>query len=464
MFQWYQSAQVCYAYLSDVPGGDQEQKSYSAFRKSKWFFRGWTLQELLAPDTVIFFDEDWNEIGTKASLKNHISSVTGIRDIFGYKFKCVAMKMSWASRRETTRVEDQAYCLMGIFGVNMPTLYGEGERAFYRLQLEIMNTSPDDSIFAWDLDHGRYEGADTGLLATSPAAFGASGDIDFNIIARNRRFPSPFSMTNKGLQMEVGLIPYAEDMSEGETYSWMDFSKKTFRLPLNCCRESECQKPDPEYIMVRLGQYSATEDLYYRAQGATTSAVLPLDNVGEPINYQKRIIFVKQQEFLSPKIFPDTFSIDAQVVVRQGMKPQMDLFNDSFVNFSIEGSDDSPTIRVLRQKDLFNQSVATLVFSNGTSGFALAVRAPFWTVEAGTEYEGRAGIEIFFKLVGQPFDEFIRTVYRRTLESNREFAEKRSKSLPSGDVLTAVLRKKAQGDAALYVITLTVTAGLRKNK
>ncbi|KUJ12878.1 HET-domain-containing protein, partial [Mollisia scopiformis] len=152
MFQWYQNSQLCYAYLSDVysvPSLQNPEPMESDIRKSKWFTRGWTLQELLAPQQVTFFDHNWFEIGTKDSLQTVISSITGIKHLFHFRRASIAQKMSWASNRETLRSEDMAYCLMGLFGVNMPLLYGEGDAAFIRLQIEIMRISDDESIFAW---------------------------------------------------------------------------------------------------------------------------------------------------------------------------------------------------------------------------------------------------------------------------------------------------------------------------
>ncbi|KAH7350587.1 heterokaryon incompatibility protein-domain-containing protein [Rhexocercosporidium sp. MPI-PUGE-AT-0058] len=169
MFKWYEKAMVCYVYLSDVDGKKAipEQLEVSA-----WFTRGWTLQELLAPETVVFFDRYWRDIGTKSTLEDLISQITRIRDIFAWQECCVAEKMSWASRRGTTRVEDEAYCLMGIFDVNMPLLYGEGKKAFQRLQLEILNSSDDDSLFCWE-DHDGFGS----MLAVSPAAFESGYNI-----------------------------------------------------------------------------------------------------------------------------------------------------------------------------------------------------------------------------------------------------------------------------------------------
>jgi len=167
MYQWYCGAQACYAYLADVHNGPDVKDS---FQNSEWFKKGWTLQELLAPKIVVFFDHDWEEIGTKCGLEESITTITGIHDFVDYENACVAQKMSWAAERRTTRVEDRAYSLMGLFGVYMPPLYGEGENASMRLQLEILKVSDDESIFAWSTKTTAG-----GLLAWSPKAFQDSG-------------------------------------------------------------------------------------------------------------------------------------------------------------------------------------------------------------------------------------------------------------------------------------------------
>jgi hypothetical protein len=161
MYRWYQEAGECYAYLADVPHNSVNRVTGVTgpeFRKSRWFTRGWTLQELIAPSSVIFLDSDWQEMGTKSNLQRDISEITGIPGNFllgdDLRHASIAQRMSWASKRETTRIEDLAYCLMGLFGIYMPMLYGEGERAFIRLQEEIMRVSDDHSLFAWRSQRG----------------------------------------------------------------------------------------------------------------------------------------------------------------------------------------------------------------------------------------------------------------------------------------------------------------------
>ncbi|KAI1839598.1 hypothetical protein JX266_014192, partial [Neoarthrinium moseri] len=135
MFRWYQDAQKCYVFLSDVHSGSQADGSdelawKSEFQKSRWFRRGWTLQELLAPQSVEFFSAEGRHLGDKKSLVQLVHSITGIPSnaLQGHpmcEFDTLE-RMSWLAKRQTTREEDLAYCMLGIFGVQMPLLYGEG--------------------------------------------------------------------------------------------------------------------------------------------------------------------------------------------------------------------------------------------------------------------------------------------------------------------------------------------------
>ena len=118
------------------------------------FTRGWTLQELLAPPNISFRNISWGSIGSLHKLVLIVSDVTGIESevLLGVRSLedcCIAEKFSWASFRATSRIEDQAYCLLGLFGVNMPLLYGERKNAFKRLQEELIRTTSDRSILAW---------------------------------------------------------------------------------------------------------------------------------------------------------------------------------------------------------------------------------------------------------------------------------------------------------------------------
>lgn len=213
MFHLYASSAVCYAYLSDLdPEGvvDAENPT-SQFAQSRWFRRGWTLQELIAPKTVEFYDRDWKFRGTKADLSRAISAVTGIdgdvlRDSSALFQIPVARRMSWAAGRQTSRLEDNAYSLLGIFDVNMPMLYGEGEKAFIRLQEEIAKETNDLTLFAWQaVKTNEEDGASQkyrGILAKSPTEFANFGDV---VPRSDHKFNEEFVMTNKGLRINAEL-------------------------------------------------------------------------------------------------------------------------------------------------------------------------------------------------------------------------------------------------------------------
>lgn len=237
MFAWYKSSACCYAYLPDVLGGSMDEQ----FFKSRWFTRGWTLQELLAPRDVIFYDKEWKKIGRRTENAESISRATGIdaealtQSSFPEKDRssnievadvdfssfCIAKRMSWASHRETTRPEDIAYCLLGIFDVYMPLMYGEGDRAFLRLQEEIMRRNDDDSILAWGLglqiDH--FQGLVSDRVKTSMTQSLGGSDLlarspkDFISCANLQYTSGPisqFTLTNVGLQIKLPLIPASQ--------------------------------------------------------------------------------------------------------------------------------------------------------------------------------------------------------------------------------------------------------------
>jgi Heterokaryon incompatibility protein (HET) len=219
MFEWYMRSTVCIALLSDVSVKDQQHPHYptvSTLGRSRWFTRGWTLQELIAPRDVIFYSKEWEVIGDRFELAGLIAEVTRI-DKHILIAKCdeanqwappldkysIAQRMSWAAGRQTTRNEDQAYCLMGIFHVNMPLLYGERHNAFQRLQEEILKTSHDQSIFAWSSKTRSY-GSFCGILAQSPNDFALSHNISsFSALSSGE----PVTVSSKGVRARLYLVP-----------------------------------------------------------------------------------------------------------------------------------------------------------------------------------------------------------------------------------------------------------------
>jgi hypothetical protein len=209
MYRFYERAVICFACLRDVRVESFNDGFDDAFIASEWFTRGWTLQELLAPTDLRFYNYNWKFLGNKQTLSHLITAATGIQeDVLtgkrGLREFSVAQRMSWAARRVTTRPEDRAYSLLGIFDVNMPMLYGEGPKAFLRLQEEIIKTLDDHSIFLWEgLQPGLPE-----LLASSPEAFAASGNVRNT---RDRHGRRPYALNNRGIHGQVRLVPYTLD-------------------------------------------------------------------------------------------------------------------------------------------------------------------------------------------------------------------------------------------------------------
>ncbi|TBU35707.1 heterokaryon incompatibility protein-domain-containing protein [Dichomitus squalens] len=246
MYAWYQQASVCYAYLVDVSCVGTPHTSFEVheqFCNSIWHRRGWTLQELIAPRTVIFLSKDWRVLGTKDTLAQTISTVTGIDlEVLNHRAPLtgvsVARRMSWAARRITTRLEDRAYSLLGIFGIHMPTIYGEGNYAFVRLQEEILKQLPDQTLFVWGprVSHVNWSRASISstspeseghLFASSPEAFDNPNrrNMDVTTISHVKlagllglnNLPLPrYAITGYGTRarlptLPVGTLPHRED-------------------------------------------------------------------------------------------------------------------------------------------------------------------------------------------------------------------------------------------------------------
>lgn len=226
MFRWYQRSEICYVFLSDL---EASASLDSALEKCRWFTRGWTLQELIAPRNVLFFDKDWNYRGSKQSLVCDIARITGISAAIleGAQLLStvvVAQKMAWAAHRETTRIEDTAYCLLGIFNVNMPLLYGEEDKAFRRLQEEIIRSTADLSIFAWTrpdtagLPQNTTRRAFCGVLADSPACFAEC--LSATRIARQEMREVTFSNAGVKLRARIHYYRSYADDKRGYQYVW----------------------------------------------------------------------------------------------------------------------------------------------------------------------------------------------------------------------------------------------------
>ncbi|PMD39477.1 HET-domain-containing protein, partial [Hyaloscypha variabilis F] len=208
MFRWYKQSHICFVFLSDFILIDRNVIS-NDLPHCRWFTRGWTLQELIAPRYIEFYSQSWNLVGTKETLRKLLSKITGIdADILLSSdlihTKPVARRMSWAASRRTTRVEDLAYCLFGIFDVNLPLIYGEGKKSFIRLQEAIARETNDLSLFAWTAQNEDsipvfQRRKFRGILAELPAEFKECGTL--RNFSDPGVLPAQISITNQGIDI-----------------------------------------------------------------------------------------------------------------------------------------------------------------------------------------------------------------------------------------------------------------------
>ncbi|KAL2693895.1 hypothetical protein Neosp_000461 [[Neocosmospora] mangrovei] len=248
MFRWYQEADICIAYLADVQHIDPRPADYVAYLgDSDWFTRGWTLQELLAPRSVEFYSADWKHLGSKNNISLDLQRITGINAAYlnGHKEvteASVAERMSWASGRQTTRVEDIAYCLLGIFNINMPLIYGERDKAFQRLQHAIIREIDDQTILAWgtsfigpgEIDQSHHEHQP--LLAKSPYAFKDCGDlVPFSSLQANARL----EIHQDGIRITSPILWDTEILGDTHYNPLSGHSFVVLLAPLQCRRRDD---------------------------------------------------------------------------------------------------------------------------------------------------------------------------------------------------------------------------------
>ncbi|KAI0201266.1 hypothetical protein F4808DRAFT_469900 [Astrocystis sublimbata] len=197
MFDWYAASRKCYVYLEDVPPSSLKEDIAKAFLKCRWLTRGWTLQEYLAPRFLVMLDSSWEEINRDSEPGNYYISrdlmlrYTGI-DRSRWREADVPQRLSWAARRQTSRREDLAYCLLGILDVKMPLLYGEGNEAFPRLLGELIKKSNSHEYCP--------------LMPTSPRAFEECTSGFQHVSVRGKSNSPQFSLTNAGLSVELPLV------------------------------------------------------------------------------------------------------------------------------------------------------------------------------------------------------------------------------------------------------------------
>ena len=205
MYRWYSLANVCIVHLG-------QSLTVDDFERDPWFTRGWTLQELLAPKMIRFYGKDWHPIcaqvqehGDKDNevITSAITRVAGIPEIHLRRFhpscELVAEIMTWSAKRKTTRIEDRAYSLLGLFNISIPIAYGEGYRAFYRLMVALANECRTPSFFAWAGRHSDHSKA----LPSSPACYAKVGP-ESQDIARSGDMGHPsYEVTKLGVVVKL---------------------------------------------------------------------------------------------------------------------------------------------------------------------------------------------------------------------------------------------------------------------
>ncbi|KAF9473480.1 hypothetical protein BDN70DRAFT_867329 [Pholiota conissans] len=222
MYKWYENAKICITYLADT-------SSINDMATDRWFTRGWTLQELIAPKRLNFYSRDWKRVKSNAThndkkiteIQEIIFNATGIarHHIENLGFASIPTKMQWAAKRQVTRSEDASYSLMGLFGVNMSIAYGEGpKRAFARLVNEIINATPDKDIldiFDFGVGPGAFDGIFHEFLPSNPKAYLDSSNFNFS----RGQLTKPLVMTHLGLRIPVLLLQAAPGSSSSKKYT-----------------------------------------------------------------------------------------------------------------------------------------------------------------------------------------------------------------------------------------------------
>ncbi|PPQ98154.1 hypothetical protein CVT26_003200 [Gymnopilus dilepis] len=464
MYRWYKAARICYAYLSDVPSSDDPHAENSRFARSRWFTRGWTLQELIAPPLLVFYSSDWVDIGTRSSLWNEIKEITGIpyevlMSRTPVNHFCVALRMSWAANRKTTRVEDAAYSLMGIFDVNMPTLYGEGWKAFIRLQLEIMKDTSDETIFAWmpssfqppspdawfddkpgdyrkvqrfleDATRGRTPRC--GLLASSPADFRHSQNVTPYGDRGGRSPRSPFSMTNTGLHIKLPLAKI------GNT--------SIYQAMLNCQVGSQ-SKAIAIYLYLPY-HYDSTEPAQMQANMVQRYSRLLVDEAGyatDPRTAELKDIYVSSTYFLPPP--PPSKSRYAAHLSIKSPPGRLYRVEDSYYNPAIiEFDPPLPRLPLLDKfKNKFLVAALLLSFQERPGCQSIVILA--------TKLQGSAKLESseLWCIVTSPstwphesFLDFVKYLAHppnwASFQAYYDEVDRASSTLPSGHVVSATIR------------------------
>ncbi|KAF5254483.1 hypothetical protein FANTH_741 [Fusarium anthophilum] len=338
MFRWYQNAGVCYAHLSDVDfsissqilslpedtGLDSSMNSLRTAAKekfidAKWFTRGWTLQELLAPHYLIFVDREWRHMGTRESWALEIEEASNIEARHLNAFNptdfascSTAMRFSWASGRETTVEEDESYSLLGLFGISLPLIYGEGGRqAFNRLQRQLIHVYHDDSVFAWKSSQPDPKPG-VGILARSVKDFWDASKVTAG------QYGNAYSMTNRGLEITPKY--------------WRQRSNPDGLIVRLNCRIGSASDAEDKETGIYL-THDAVADVYYRTR-IHELCIGQLD-LGDWYEERRREpLFIRADNYLEPATSSAVFVIEYPEQI-QIVATYVATFGHSFTNHGI---------------------------------------------------------------------------------------------------------------------------------
>lgn len=341
MYAWYGSSKICYAYiddwLPDVKWEDLIRLGLGSRKKRplRWFTRGWTLQELIAPYSVAFFDASWNFQGFKSDeyVRGHLHRITTVNESILRNGEyisqiCLAERMRWAAYRQTTRTEDLAYCLMGLFQVNMPLLYGEGDRAFVRLQEEIIKHTTDLSIFAWGYECRGWLARS--IFSTHPQDFSPSrGMLEYENLGSQFSTPSEMAITNRGLRLHT------------EPLLWTSSGQP---LP----NSSEGGFSDSSAVFIDLGCYIRGDSFKDRSSGMLVLRILPVSRdlyvretvhtIGERCMRRgnPQTIYISPEKYLSTTVMcelddsNDRYQLQAPIIWPLGLCRRSDVSDRKF--------------------------------------------------------------------------------------------------------------------------------------
>nr|RBQ99295.1 hypothetical protein FVER53263_20300 [Fusarium verticillioides] len=338
MFRWYQNAGVCYAHLSDIDSATTSQilslmedtglgssmnslriAAKNEFIGAKWFTRGWTLQELLAPHYLIFVDRGWRHMGTRESWALEIEKASNIEARHLNAFNptdfascSTAMRFSWASGRETTVEEDESYSLLGLFGISLPLIYGEGGRqAFNRLQRQLIHVYHDDSVFAWKSSQPDPKPG-VGILARSVKDFRHA----FKVTAG--KYGNAYSMTNRGLEITSKY--------------WRQRSNPDGVIVRLNCRIGSASDAEKE-IGIHL-THDAVADVYSRARIHELCDLGHLDLNDWYEERRREPLFIRADNYLEPAVPSAMFVVEHPEQI-QIVATYVATFGNSFTNHGI---------------------------------------------------------------------------------------------------------------------------------